>query len=122
MRDSEPTMSEAETKYDVAISFLHADETLAREIDARLSEQFDVFVNSKRQEAIAGTNGLESFREAFLAQSRLVVVLYREGWGSTPFMRVEHQAVTERPLVRRLAALRDSGKGFPAYGHRKSCD
>lgn len=91
-------MAESETKYDVAISFLHKDETLASAISARLSEQFNVFVYSKRQEELAGTNGLESFREAFLAKSRLVVVLYREGWGSTPFTRVEQQAITDRFL------------------------
>jgi hypothetical protein len=91
-------MSESETKYDVAISFLHTDETLASAIDARLSEQFNVFVYSKRQEELAGTNGLESFREVFSAESRLVVVLYREGWGSTPFTRVEQQAITDRFL------------------------
>lgn len=89
-------MGESETKYDVAISFLHRDEPLAREIDARLSEQFKVFVYSKRQEEIAGTNGLESFRQAFLAESRLVVVLYREGWGSTSFTLVEQQAILDR--------------------------
>ncbi len=91
-------MGDSETNYDVAISFLHRDENLAREIDTRLSEQFNVFVYSKRQEELAGTNGLESFREAFLADSRLVVVLYREGWGSTPFTRVEQQAITDRFL------------------------
>lgn len=91
-------MSESETKYDVAISFLHGDEPLAHEIDARLSEQFNVFVYSKRQEDLAGTNGLESFREAFLTESRLVVVLYRKAWGTTPFTRVEQQAITDRFL------------------------
>lgn len=73
-------MGESETKYDMAISFLHRDETLALAIDARLSEQFSVFVYSKRQEELAGTNGLESFRER------------------TPFTRVEQQAITDRFL------------------------
>ena len=91
-------MGESETKYDVAISFLHKDETLASAINARLSEQFNVFVYSKRQEELVGTNGLESFREAFLAESRLVVVLYREGWAKTPFTRVEEQAIKDRFL------------------------
>ncbi len=91
-------MGESETKYDVAISFLHMDETLALAIDARLREQFNIFVYPKRQEELAGTNGLESFREAFLTESRLVVVLYREAWGTTPFTRVEQQAITDRFL------------------------
>jgi hypothetical protein len=95
-------MSESETKsekkYDVAISFLHKDETLAVAIDARLREHFNVFIYSKRQEELAGTNGLESLREAFLTESRLVVVLYREAWGTTQWTRVEQQAITDRFL------------------------
>lgn len=97
-------MSKQEKKYDVAISFLHRDELLANEIHQRLAENFSVFVYPKRQEELAGTNGLESFREAFRVNSRLVVVLYREGWGKTPFTRVEEDAITDR--------FRDDGWDF----------
>jgi hypothetical protein len=97
-------MSKQDKKYDVAISFLHRDEPLASEIHQRLAEHFSVFVYSKRQEELAGTNGLESFREAFRVESRLVVVLYRDGWGKTPFTRVEEDAVTDR--------FRDDGWDF----------
>ncbi len=52
-------------KYDVAISFLHRDEQFALKIHAGLSERMEVFLYSKKQEELAGTDGLESFREAF---------------------------------------------------------
>jgi hypothetical protein len=83
-------------KYDVAISFLHRDEPLALQIYMRLGESLSVFVYSKKQEHLAGTDGLESFREAFLSESRVVVVLFRKGWGETPWSRVEQAAITDR--------------------------
>jgi len=89
-------MGEPETKYDIAISFLQKDESLALEISRRLTEQFSIFVYSERQEEIAGTDGLETFRQVFLAESSLVVILYRDGWGKTRFTRVEEQAIKDR--------------------------
>ena len=88
----------APAKYDVAISFLSGDEPLALELHERLSPQLDVFVYSKKQEAIAGTDGLETFRQVFRSNSRLVVVLYRDGWGATPWTRVEETAIKDRAL------------------------
>jgi hypothetical protein len=64
-----------------------------------LSQQLDVFVYPKKQEAIAGTNGLEVFRSAFRNDSRLIVVLFRNGWGETPWTRVEQTAIIERVLA-----------------------
>lgn len=89
----------ADYDYDVAISFLSRDEQLALELHARLSEQLSVFVHSKKQEELAGTDGLESFRAAFRSKARLVVVLYRDGWGGTPWTRIEQTAITERVLA-----------------------
>src|SRR3977135_1846030 len=82
--------------YDVAVSFLSADEALAVKLDQDLSETLSVFVYSKRQEELAGTDGLESFRQTFLSQSRLIVVLYRDGWGKTRWTSVEELAIKER--------------------------
>lgn len=81
---------------DVAISFLSRDEPLAVKIHAELSEHLNVFVYSKRQEELAGTDGLETFREVFLSRARLVVVLYRDGWGKTPWTAVEEIAIKDR--------------------------
>lgn len=82
--------------YDVAISFLSKDEPLAITLHNELNENLSVFVYSKRQEALAGTDGLESFRQVFLTKARLVVVLYRDGWGKTPWTAVEELAIKDR--------------------------
>ncbi len=82
--------------YDVAISFLSDDEPLAVKIYNDLCESLRVFVYSKRQEELAGTDGLESFRKAFHSECRLVVVLYRDGWGKTRWTAVEEMAIKER--------------------------
>src|SRR5271155_3703298 len=85
-----------EARYEVAISFLSQDEPLALKLHEQLSESLPVFVYSKKQEELAGTDGLESFRHAFLSQSRLVVVLYRHGWGKTKWTAVEELAIKDR--------------------------
>jgi hypothetical protein len=82
--------------YDVAISFLSGDEPLASKLYEQLSENLSVFVYSKKQEQLAGTDGLESFRQAFFSQSRLIVALYREGWGKTRWTAIEELAIKDR--------------------------
>jgi len=84
--------------WDVAVSFLADDLGLAQEIRDQLSSSLRVFVYTHEQSAVAGTDGLESFRQVFRQDSRLVVVLYREGWGDTPWTRVEKEAITDRFL------------------------
>jgi hypothetical protein len=98
-------MTTDNSRYDVALSFLNRDEGLALQVQAKLSESMDVFVYSKRQEELAGTDGLESFREAFLTNSRLVVVLYRNGWGQTPWTRIEEASIKDRFLKQGWAWL-----------------
>jgi hypothetical protein len=82
--------------YDVAISFRSEDEPRALELHQQMSENLSVFVYSKKQEELAGTDGLESLRQAFFSQSRLVVVLYRDGWGKTRWTNVEELAIKDR--------------------------
>ena len=89
-------MDETQPLFDVAISFLSGDEPLALNLYEKLSESLSVFVYSKKQEQLAGTDGLESFRQAFVSQSRLIVVLYRDGWGKTRWTGVEELAIKER--------------------------
>lgn len=91
-----PILSELNESYDVAVSFLRQDEPLALEIYSSLVESLTVFVYSKKQEELAGTDGLESFREIFRHKSRMVVVLYREGWGQSPWTRIEEAAIKDR--------------------------
>ncbi len=87
-----------EYPYDVAISFLHQDEGTARALRDLLSPDLRVFEFTSCQAEVAGTDGLVTFRDTFRNSSRLVVVLYREGWGTTPWTRVESEAITERFL------------------------
>lgn len=112
-------MTTTEPKYDVAISFLNQDEPLAVKIQTRLSESMEVFVYSKKQQELAGTDGLESFRVVFREASRVVVVLYRNGWGQTPWTRVEETAITERALKQGwewlLFVMLNSGETPPGW-------
>lgn len=91
------TVISTDPKYDVAISFLAKDEPVAKEVYDRLSEMLKVFYFPHNQEDLVGTNGLESMREPFF-DSRVVVVLYRDPWGRTPWTGVEETAIGERCL------------------------
>jgi hypothetical protein len=91
-------MTAPKYKHDVAISFLHNDEPLAIDLQSRLAPSLNTFVYSKHQEELAGTDGLQSFRTVFRSDARLVVVLFRDGWGQTPWTRVEEGAIQDRFL------------------------
>jgi len=86
------------TKYDVAISFLYGDLALASALNEKLANGLSVFFYPGEQEDLAGSNGLESMKAAFAEESRFSVILYREGWGKTPWTRVEELAIQERCL------------------------
>jgi hypothetical protein len=88
----------ARPKYDVAISFLSADEPTAAGLSNALNEGLEVFFYPRKQEELAGKDGLEAMRTPFLDDSRIVVVLYREPWGETPWTRVEQTAIQESCL------------------------
>ena len=83
---------------DIAISFVNEDLGFATELRDGLGESFEVFIYTKKQEELAGTDGLQSFRDAFRVRARLVVILLRERWGKTPWTRVEQEAITDRFL------------------------
>jgi hypothetical protein len=89
-------MPDAPHLYDVAISFRYVDLGFATELCDGLSEGLKVFLFTERQEDLAGTDALESFRLVFRSQARLVVILYRAGWGDTPATRVELEAIKDR--------------------------
>ena len=82
-------------RYDVAISFRSSDETTGAALRDRLSDGLNVFFYPRNQEELAGTDGLESMRAPFLDDARVVVVLYREPWGKTPWTRVEETAIKD---------------------------
>lgn len=83
-------------KYDVAFSFIQEDETLATAINDLIQERVSTFLYSKRQEEIAGTDGEKTFNSVFETEARIVVVLYRDRWGTTPWTRIEQTAIKNR--------------------------
>jgi hypothetical protein len=87
-----------EFKYEVAFSFLQDDEQIALDIADRIRDRVSIalFVYSERQNELAGTDGVEKFSRIFGEESRIVVVLYREGWGQTKWTRVEETAIRTR--------------------------
>lgn len=87
-----------EYEYDVAFSFLKDDEPLAVNLADTLAERYKSFVYSKKQEEIVGTDGEETFSAVFDKRARSVVVLYRNGWGTTPWTRIEQTALQNRGL------------------------
>jgi len=93
-------------KYDVAISFLSADEPIAAALHNALSNGLEVFFYPRSQEVLAGKDGLEAMRAPFLLEeSRIVVVLYRDPWGETPWTGVEALAIKDRCLKDRFQSL-----------------
>lgn len=107
-------------KYDVAFSLLDRDESLAREILALLPT-LSTFLYSERQAQteIVGTDGVETFADVFGRDARIVVVLYREAWGTTKWTRVEENAVRTRVLNEGAEfvtlILLDKGKPTPRW-------
>jgi hypothetical protein len=83
-------------KYDVAFSFLSQDEALAERLHNIVSKSVSSFLYSKRQGEIVGTDGEVTFNRVFGDDARIVVVLYRAGWGETPFTRIEQTAIKNR--------------------------
>jgi hypothetical protein len=91
--------------YDVAFSFLAEDEPTARALSEKLAGRISTFVFSERQRDVAGKDGVEEFSAVFRRRSRLVVVLYRQGWGTTKWTRIEETAIKERYLDEGMSFL-----------------
>ena len=100
-------MPEQNFQYDVAFSFVAKDEGLATQLADQFEGRLRVFLYSRKQEQLAGTDGEKSFNEVFAKQSRLVVVLYRDEWGQSPWTRIEETAIRNRAF--------DEGYGFVTF-------
>jgi hypothetical protein len=83
-------------KFDVAFSFLAKDERLATQINDLLQDRVKTFLYSRQQEHLAGTDGEKTFSAVFGEDARIVAVLYRNGWGQTPWTRIEETAIRGR--------------------------
>jgi len=87
---------EPQFKYDVAFSFCQEDEQLAYEIADQLSDSIESFIYSKKQNELVGKDGEIEFKKTFSENARVVVVLYREKYGTTPWTRIEEDAIRGR--------------------------
>lgn len=83
-------------KYEVAISCLKEDEKVARELYDLLQPRVgSLFLYTQNQKDLIGEDGLEAFGRAYRHESRVVVVIYREGWGKTKWTGVEDRAIRD---------------------------
>ncbi len=89
-------MKDKEYKYDVAFSFLAEDEDLATKINDLLEDRLSTFLYSRQQGELAGTDGEKRFNAVFGEEARIIFVLYRKDWGSTPWTRIEENAIRNR--------------------------
>jgi hypothetical protein len=94
-------------KYDVAFSFMSRDEAFAQEINDALQDRYQTFLYSERQKELAGTDGEETFKKVFAKEARIVAVLFRPEWGSSPWTRIEQTAIRDR--------AHDSGYDFCTF-------
>jgi len=83
-------------EFEVAFSFLQQDEGIAYALNDLIQDKFKTFLYSERQKELAGTDGEKSFNEVFGEKSRIVIILYRENWGHTPWTRIEETAIRNR--------------------------
>ena len=90
------TTAERKYKFEVAFSFLKQDESLAHQINDLIHDRLETFIYTEQQKLIVGTDGVETYTRVFLEEARIVVVLYREEWGTTPFTRIEENAIKQR--------------------------
>ena len=88
--------------YEVAFSFLQDDEVLAFKINDFIQDRYSTFIYSEHQKEIVGKDGVETFRQVFAEKARIVVILYRESWGTTLWTRVEENAIKYRSLEESL--------------------
>ncbi|MBT3188222.1 MAG: hypothetical protein HN736_13290 [Anaerolineae bacterium] len=89
-------MADERYEYEVAFSFVKDDEAIATALNDLLQDRLSTFLYSKRQEELAGTDGEQSFNEIFSQKSRIVVVIYRNEWGDSPWTRIEETAIRNR--------------------------
>jgi len=83
-------------KYDVTFAFLKKDEHLANQINDLILDKLNTFLYSKKQEDRVLRNRDKVFFDVFAKQSRVVVVIYRSKWGTTPWTEIEEKIIRAR--------------------------
>ena len=83
-------------KYDVAFSFLRKDEDLACRINDLLRDRVETFFSPGKGQVIPVADDEQIYNEVLGCQARIVVLLYREGWGQTSGTRMEESVIRDR--------------------------
>jgi hypothetical protein len=92
-------MRDSDYKYDVAFAFLEKDEPLANQINDLIKDKLSTFLYSKKLEDLSNTKPEKTFIDVFERQSRIVVVLFSNKWGPTPWTAIEEKAIRNRASV-----------------------
>jgi hypothetical protein len=86
-------------KFDIAISLLKEDLSYAQSLFEVFNQyELKTFLYPHNQSEIANNNGIDVFTKTFRDDARVVVLLYRQGYGDTYYTRIEHSAIQERYL------------------------
>ncbi len=93
------------SKYDVAFSFLKADLKFAQRLAGDLEPALSTFVYARQKEELLGQDGMDRFASIFRYETRLTVILYRDGWGSTPWTAFEEAQIKDRALDSRMTSF-----------------
>lgn len=97
--------SESSFKYDVAFSFLSRDLKYAQKLAQDLEPALSTFVYTREKEELLGRDGMDQFGSVFRHDARLTVILYREGWGKTPWTAYEETRIKDRALDSRMTSF-----------------
>jgi len=89
-------MGKNEYNYDIAFSFLNQDEELALNLYDLVKDRLNCFIYTEQQKKLAGTDGEANFNSVFSKESRIVIILHRNEWGTTKWTRVEETAIRNR--------------------------
>lgn len=89
-------MASESYEFDVAFSFLQEDEDLAMKLNSLLKNRVKTFIYSEQQKKLAGRDGEILFNNVFSQESRIVIVLFRNAWGKTPWTKIEETAIRNR--------------------------
>ncbi|MBN1186890.1 MAG: hypothetical protein JXB49_31730 [Bacteroidales bacterium] len=100
----ENTVHNNSYEFEVAFSFLDQDLLIAHEINDLVVDRFSTFIYSEREKELVGPEGDVKFSNVFAKEARIVVVLYRDGWGKSVWTRIEENSIKNRG--------RDNGYSF----------
>lgn len=89
-------MHPEEYKYDVAFSFAQQDEQLAYTLYSLLKDRLSCFIYSEEQKKLAGGDGEILFNSVYSKEARIVVILFRQEYGTSKWTRIEETAIRNR--------------------------